>query len=477
MSAKKKLLILIPDGTGIKNYLLSDFIKLASENFDITLAHNFNIAIHKEINISNDKYKHINIPKYHENLKHKFIRESLCFARLKYNSSLKGNPSIMVNWRRTFKKIPKKFFYKQVEKYGKFLNKDYERIKKLTVSYHKSLLDSNSINSFFKLLKSESPDIVFSTHQRALHNIPFFAAARKLNIKTVSVIYSWDNMPKARIPYYSDYFFVWSDYMKKEFDTYYSDIKPERIKITGTPQFEFYLDKTLIESKSEFIKKHKLKLDRPLVCYSGDDKLTSPFDADYLRDMAEEFSKIEENKRPQIILRPSPVDDRKRFQEVLEQYPDICYAPADWFEDKNKDNWAVKFPKQNDIKQLVNLAFHADAVINLGSTMAHDFAMFEKPAFYVNYMPVPSKASLKMSYAKNWSVKIIYQYEHFKSMENLKPVFWINHKKEFEYIPEILNQTNTNKQKDQKAWRDKIIGKELYKNSSQSLVEELLNLI
>jgi hypothetical protein len=473
---KPKLLILIPDGTGIKNYLLSDFLVIASVSFEIILAHNFNTSIHSEINISKDKFQHIHIPKYKEKLKHKFIRESLCYARLKYNSKIKSNPSIMVNWRRDFKQFTKAFFYKLVEKYGSYLSKDYKRIKKLTNYYHHNIEQSNSIIDFLSLLKSLSPDLVFSTHQRALYNIPLFAAARKLEIPSVSVIYSWDNMPKARIPYYSNFFFAWSKYMKNEFGDYYPDIDSNNVIITGTPQFEFYLENTLIESKSDFFSKHKLDPTKPLICYSGDDKLTSPFDADYLRDMALAFSKIEKQFRPQIILRPSPVDDGKRFESVLNQYPDICYAPADWFEDKDDKNWMVKFPKQNDIKALINLAYHADAVVNLGSTMAHDFAMFEKPAFYVNYMPNPSIASLEMPYAKNWSVKTIYQYEHFKSMEGLEPVYWINNEKEFEIIPKLITQKKPRKLRDQKIWRDKIIGKNLYKNASQKLVEELVKL-
>jgi hypothetical protein len=473
MSAKKRLLILIPDGTGIKNYLLSGFIKLASEKYDIILAHNFNLAMHKEINISEDNFKHITIPIYKETFQHKFIRESLCYARLKYNSKLKANPSIMVNWRRRFNNISKKIFYKGVELYGSYLSQNYQRIKKKTEYYHHNLIRSSSIEAFSKVLESEAPHLILSTHQRSLYNVPFFASAKKLKIPTISFIYSWDNMPKARIPYFSNYFFVWSEYMKQEFDQYYPEIEKKNIKITGTPQFEFYSNKGIIETKSDYFNKHGLDIERPLVCYSGDDVLTSPFDADYLRDMAESFSQMEESQRPQIILRPCPVDDGKRFESVLAQYPNICYAPADWFTDKTESHWAVKFPKQNDIKELVNLAFHADAVVNLGSTMAHDFAMFDKPAFYVNYMPQPSKQSLNSSYAKNWSVKTIYKYEHFKSMANLGPVYWINQKQDFINIPDRINKHNSLKQKDQKQWRDKIIGKEIYKQSSQLIVEEL----
>lgn len=476
MSNRKKLLIFIPDGTGIKNYLLSDFIKQASNNFEIILAHNFSNNMHDEINLAKNKFQHAKIPDYKETLKYKFIRESLCYARLRFNSKIKANPSIMVNWRRSFKQFSKGFFYKLVEKYGTYLSKNYKRIEKITDYYHNSVQQSVSINPFSDLIKKEKPDLIFSTHQRALHNIPLFAAAKKLDITSISVIYSWDNMPKARIPYYSDYFFAWSEYMKTEFDDYYPDIAGKRIKITGTPQFEFYEQQQLIESKADFFSKYNLDPDKPLVCYSGDDKLTSPFDADYLRDMAICFSEIKEENRPQIILRPSPVDNAKRFEAVLQMFPEIRFAPADWYEDDSKENWTLKFPKQNDIKSLVNLAYHADAVVNLGSTMAHDFAMYDKPAFYVNYSPKPSLESLALPHAKKWSVNTIYEYQHFQSMKNLDAVYWINSKDDFKQIIPIISVSNHPKKEDQRKWRDKIIGTDLYKKSSQNLVEELLHL-
>jgi len=476
MPPKKKLLILIPDGVGIKNYLLSDFIRYCCEAFEVTLAHNFNEAIHQEINIPEANYKSVNIPAYSEPLKHKFLRESICFARLQYNSKLKANPSIMVNWRRNYKHFLKNIFYKCAEVYGNYLSKSYSRIKNKTSHYHRNIKYSSSIRDFKHLLKKVSPDVVMTTHQRALHNIPLFAAANALNINSVSVIYSWDNMPKARIPYFSDYFFVWSDYMKKEFDAYYPEIEDEKIIITGTPQFEFYLDQTLIMPKDEFFLLHQLDQNKALICYSGDDKLTSPFDADYLRDMALAFSEIEERIRPQIILRPSPADDGDRFQAVLKEFPEIRYAPADWYTDETEGHWTAKFPTKKDIKALVNLAYHADAVVNLGSTMAHDFGMFDKPAFYVNYRPEPSEASLEIPYAKNWNVKTIYNYEHFKSMQGLDPVYWISCKEDFTKITDVVLNGAMSKAKDQNEWRNRIIGKDLYKHSSQRMVEELLNL-
>ncbi|QTY28133.1 hypothetical protein [Flavobacterium sp. CS20] len=299
---------------------------------------------------------------------------------------------------------------------------------------------------------------------------------KQLNITSVSVIYSWDNMPKARIPYFSDYFMVWSEYMMNEFKDYYPEIDLNRVKVTGTPQFEFYLDSSMIKNKNDFCNEHNLDTNRPIVCFSGDDRLTSPFDPEYLDDMASHFSLIDESIRPQIILRPSPADDGSRFKPVLKKYPDIKFAPADWYESDNQKHWAVKFPKRNDIKQLVSLTYHADAVVNVGSTMAHDFAMFKKPAFYLNYNPKLKDFTKMTPHKKKWNVETIYKYEHFKSMQDLNPVFWINQVNDFSKVINKINQFDENVKRDQKLWRDKIIGENLYKDASQNLTHTLKNL-
>lgn len=474
MFKKKKLLILVPDGTGVKNYILSSFIKLVSKNFELILVHNFNETVENEFPISKEDYTHLKVPIYNENLVHKFIREALCFARLNYNSNLKYNPTILINWRRKFTKLPKKFFYKLVEIYGFKISKNYSYISDVSNSYHLRVQKSSSVIEFKKMLKQYQPDIVFTTHQRSEFNIPLFAAAKVCNIKSVSVIYSWDNMPKARIPYYSDYFFVWSTYMKEEFKDYYPDIDESRIKITGTPQFEFYQDKNILLSREEFCENLGLNPAKQILCYSGDDRLTSPFDPEYLDDMATIFAAMNKDICPQILLRPCPADDGSRFNAVMQKHNNIILDLPDWFKNDQVEKWSAKFPRQNDISKLVNIAYHSDAVINVGSTIAHDFAMFNKPAFYLNYNPEIKNHTNLNSHKKSWDVKLIYNYQHFKSMGNLTPVYWINKMDDFNGIPKIIRQESPKVAKDQKLWRDKILGHHSLYQPSNEILKHLI---
>ena len=90
-------------------------------------------------------------------------------------------------------------------------------------------------------------------------------------------------------------------------------------------------------------------------------------------------------------------------------------------------------------------AKHCDLVVNVGSTMALDFSKCNKPALYINYDVI---------HAKNWSVKTVYAFQHFRSMKSLKPVFWINSKEEYK---DVLNKvltlnSNDNTLKDMSLW-------------------------
>ena len=76
-------------------------------------------------------------------------------------------------------------------------------------------------------------------------------------------------------------------------------------------------------------------------------------------------------------------------------------------------------PLPEDNTLLVNTIRHSELVINLGSSMVFDFAIFNKPCLYINY-DVENKKE------KDWSVNKIYQFVHFRSMPSREVVSWIS---------------------------------------------------
>lgn len=423
---RKKILFVVPDGTGIKNYLFSNIIQyLTDEKVELIIYHVLsNDAIEEVEELHNIVLTKKRIPRYKETKKQKFYREAICYARLHHNARLTQNPTILTNWNRNKKGI-QKLFYKGVEVYGKWLSKKYDRIVKLEEVYQTELL--KSLAPVEGYLKELQPDVIFCTHQRALNAIPIIKAAATLGIKTIGAIYSWDNLPKARLSVRTDSYLVWSTYMKEELMKLYPEIAEDKIIVTGTPQFELLQNESHITSKEAFFQKYQLDPNKKVICFSGDDEKTSPYDPVYLKDLAETIANNGLKDEVQVVFRRCPVDLSGRYDAIVEQYHDFIVPIAPLWSN-TQQNWSELYPFVEDVKLLSNICQYSDLVINLGSTMAHDFAVFNKPAAYINY---------DVKEDKNWSVDMIYKYEHFKSMPYKDVVYWINSKED---ILKVLHQ-------------------------------------
>jgi hypothetical protein len=417
LTSKKSIFVLIPDGVGIKNYLYSNTFK--ESDASLTLFHNFDddtlSQIEKEVEID----KKIEIPVYKESIREKFLRELIHLSRLQYNAKKVENPSIMKFWKTGHKSFKLKAFYKMVSLASKFVN-SYQGILKLEKKYDAAIRENAFYSQVSSILKQQDPDIVFCTHQRALKAPTVFAAASDLNIRTATVIYSWDNLPKARLALRSDTYFVWSYHMERELQLFYPEIPSEQIQVTGTPQFEFYKDPANILEKNTFYAQYGLDNDKRLVCFSGDDTKTSPYDPEYLNDLAEALIYSGLDKSCQIVFRRCPVDVSGRYEWVLKKFPKLIVdMPPLW--NFNSKIWSAVYPTYEDVKLLVSLTYYADLVINVGSTMAFDFGMFDKPCAFINYDHKEDS---------NWTVATIYKYQHFRSMPDSRAVFWLNNRAE-----------------------------------------------
>ena len=79
-------------------------------------------------------------------------------------------------------------------------------------------------------------------------------------------------------------------------------------------------------------------------------------------------------------------------------------------------------------------------VVNLGSTMAFDFGMFNKPCLYINYDQGDNPV---------WPVETIYRFQHFRSMPSPKATYWLNDRSE---ISEKIKQAENDSDVEIEAW-------------------------
>ncbi|KGO89417.1 CDP-glycerol glycerophosphotransferase family protein [Flavobacterium suncheonense] len=445
---KKKIALLFPDGVGVRNYLYSKVFKHTES--ELVLFHSFDSKTVDEIKGITELKTAIALPKYTESFKERFLRELICLSRLYYNSRLTNNSTILKNWNRNHKSISKKIVYKTIEFVAPRIKK-YSTILKLEKAYQNAIRKNVFYIEAKKMLQDIAPDELFCSHQRGIQCAPFFAAASDLGILNTTVIFSWDNLPKARMALRADNYLVWSDYMKEEMKLYYPEIPQEAIHVTGTPQFEFYSDSSNVIPRDEFYKRYGLDPAKKIICYSGDDVLTSPDDPKYLSDLAEELIKGNLTNDYQILLRRCPVDLSNRFATVIAKFPDLIKeAPPIW-NFKDKENWTTVYALPEDVKLLVSTVFYSDVVVNLGSTMAFDFAMFEKPCIFINY-------DQKDKTVPSWTVNEVYKFQHFRSIPNNKAVVWWDKKEDLGTIVNSISGHSINHVKD---WKNIVMTNDL----------------
>ena len=443
--SKGRIALLFPDGVGIRNYLYSDVFK--NSDAELILYHGFDNKTIEDIKSVTGIEKDIVIPKYKESVTEKFLRELICLCRLKQNAKKYNNKTILTNWNANHKSLSKKIFYKTIET-ASFFTKGYKKILMLEEMHQKAIRKNTFYEEALRVMNDVKPSVVFCSHQRAVQAGPIFTAAQELGIKTITVVFSWDNLPKARMAVKADKYLVWSDYMKEELSAYYPEIESSAIEVTGTPQFEFYKKNELIISRDAFYTEYGLDPERKIICFSGDDVKTSPDDPKYLNDIAEEITKAGLSGMYQILLRRCPVDLSNRFDAVLQKYPDLIKQAQPLWKFNNEKDWTTVYPSIEDIALLVNTVYHSEFVVNVGSTMAFDFLMFGKPCVFINY-------DQKDQNDANWSVDTIYKFQHFRSMPDKKAVLWLNEKSDIVKIIETYPDFDFGHMK---KWSDIVIG-------------------
>lgn len=429
--SNKKIFVLIPDGIGLRNFAYSSFVEKGkvmgweiifwhSTPFDLSTLGLREINLTGKVRPKTDLYKRAKIKAELDYFTRKF--KDPVYQSYKFTSRDKG-----------LKQKLKNFIVQVLTS----LHKDEKGIKKLRTRMHLSEKYSSYYNDCLEVLMREKPALILCSNQRAVNAIAPLLAAKDLFIKTACFIFSWDNLPKATMIVETNFYFVWSEYMKKELQEYYPYINPSQIKITGSPQFEHHFDEELEVGREDFFLQNGLDPGKKYVCFSGDDITTSPHDHIYLQDLAEAVQKLNAGGiRMGIIFRRCPVDFSSRYDIVLKLYPEVITPIEPMWKNKGKE-WNCILPTKEDLRLQTNIIKHTLMVINVGSSMVFDYVCDDKPTAYINYNP-NVEPLLK-------DINSIYNYVHFRSMPSKKAVIWINDKKD---IPSVIEQAYYNNDKE-----------------------------
>jgi len=371
--------VVIADGVGFRNFIMSDFINQLENSFDeIIIYSGLPIDVFKDLDSEKVKLRELAI--YKESKKSWVYRKLKEVAHMKLHISFfgikcsydNGNPK-KINSKRT---LLTKIVYLLTNVFHSEQNVVF--FEKLQ---YKSFSQSTIFNGYKKMLKEDSPKHLFFTHQRPFNIAPLLGAAKLNNISSSSFIFSWDNLAsKGRMLGEFDHYLVWSELMKKELLYFYPKTSLNNVSVVGTPQFEPYVMDKYEVDKEAFYKKFDLDINKKIIYYSCGDVSTSRLDPLYIKTIAKE---IKENKilDSNFIVRTSPAENETRFVDLKKEYQSIIWNFPDWKLTRvnHTETWSQRVPAIQDLKDLRGLLSYSDVNINMCSTMSLDIMLFDKP--------------------------------------------------------------------------------------------------
>src|SRR5690606_24507993 len=204
----KKLGLVITDGVGFRNFILSDFLQHAERDFDEVVILS---CLPKNVYKPYTNTRVIELDVFEETFKTWFFRKTKEIAHLKLHQ--KDNLGIQDNLKtndsklRTTRGYATRFIYKLTSFFhSEFHIQQLQKLQNSTFSNHKIT------KKYASILRIEQFKLLFFTHQRAPYIAPMVYVAQKLKLETAAFIFSWDNLAsKGRMASNFDYYLVWSD--------------------------------------------------------------------------------------------------------------------------------------------------------------------------------------------------------------------------------------------------------------------------
>jgi hypothetical protein len=375
----KKLGVVITDGVGFRNFIMSDFIAEAIEQFDkIVIYSGLPASCYK--NFNNQKLEIKELAVFNEGKTTWAFRKWKEIAHLHKHKNFYGmNDNLVSGYPKSnsFRSL----FVKSLYAFTNYINSNAsilfaEKLQFLSFSNNKITKE------YIEILKKDSPTHLFFTHQRPAYLAPFLYAAIQLKIPTSTFIFSWDNLAsKGRMLGTFNHFLVWSQLMKEELLYFYPNVKDENVQIVGTPQFEPYVLDKYRSAKESFFAKFGLDANKKTICYSCADVTIGPNDPIVIKAIAEAIRNSEIQFPSQLLVRTSPAEDDSRFKEIRDEFPEILWNIPKWVltRENHQESWSQRIPSKEDIMDLRTILENADLSVNMCSTMSLDFMLFDKP--------------------------------------------------------------------------------------------------
>ena len=293
------------------------------------------------------------------------------------------------------------------------------------------LLSILSIEYIVKLFLINPKKILF-LHAHSNNDKILLLAAKILNIKTESLVHSWDNpTTKLSLSLKSDRYYTWNNEIKKEM-SYLNDISTKKIISLGIIQFDSYF---------RLVPKLRKK-QKTILIFLPSTGLVSEENQKYF---LERFLENKNLNKFNIIIRFHPGIKFNWLKLLEKKYKYLkLNTPENIVKaDKTKDLITKTDLSKNSIQKLL---INADIVINYFSTTSLDACFFEIPII-----------NISINKKNENSIEWYYKWSHYDKLLKFNAIHLCNNFKNLNKKLKYFSKKNNLKNKKAKVIKEKLI--------------------
>jgi hypothetical protein len=394
------IVLVIPRGEAVRNFLYSDTLKVLSENARVTL-----LSV-----VDDEKFLARFRPYCHEIIPISQHKESVWVTRWRYLihtahyrwlwSKVAQNlwewrdteASSGLAWakRRTWNAIVRILAFRPV-------------LEAMTAVERWATWALRANNYYAELFNRIKPDLVFNcSHIHGEAGELPLKVAKRMAIPTAGFIFSWDNLTsRSRIFVPYDYYLVWHDFMKRQLLGIYPNIRPGQVVVTGTPQFDFHFKPELLLSREELCRRIGIDPCRPFILYTTGVDQHFPEEHLTVQLVIDLLGKIPVQPKPQLVVRTYVKGTSPEMKALAaRKIQDVVFPPVMW-----EEKWFT--PMYEDLEIYSSLVRHCAMNINAASTVTLEAFLVNKPVINLGWDPPGSSLPRHFRYYRH------IEFDHF----------------------------------------------------------------
>lgn len=456
---RPRILILLPRGETLRNFVYTECIDLLQEHADVFI---LTIRPNDELwNFMNKKYPHVLLMKpIRELFLPRFLRGllDLSHGRWIWSKAAQDRWNIRNYEARTWGQRIKRSIKKILAKL--FANEQGLRILSWIEKWVSKIMNQDTYYS--NILDDIAPNLIFNaSHVHSNIAIPIMHIAQQKGINSATFIFSWDNLTSQGriIPDY-DYYFVWNEAIRQQLLEMYPFVRMDQVFVEGTPQFDFHFQPKFYWSRNELITRIGADYERPIILYSTGMANHMPSEDVIVEDLANQLALLPNH--PQLVVRVYPKDHTERFEALKQRRPDILFPSIAW-----EKTWLT--PQIEDLYLLTNMLRYADIGINVASTISLELCMFDNPVINIGYNP--PGINLPFEYRR------YYDFDHYRPLVESGAVTLVTNHNDIGSAVQTALRAPSAQSSNRKAFISQMFGDTLDGYSAKRIAHRLIELL